>query len=184
MQLLSNDIPPDVALQWELTLTRFEDWLKNDAFRFEWWLLLAVFLLSLFIWWKTVDKARLNELVLYAAIVSVMILVLDELGEELTLWDYPVEIIPLFPPIAAIDLASLPLVYSLIYQYFKTWKSFTVASIVMSVASCFVFEPLFVMSGIYQMITWKNYYGLPLYFAIAMCAKAMLARIFSIESKH
>lgn len=183
MQSISNHILTETAIQWELTSARFEEWLKNDVFQFKWWLLLVVFILSITIWWKTVDKSRLNELILYAAIVSVIILVLDELGEELTLWDYPIEIVPLFPPIAAIDLASLPLVYSLIYQHFKTWKSFTIASIVMSAISCFVFEPLFVLSGIYQMITWKGYYGLPLYFAIALSAKAALARILSIESK-
>jgi hypothetical protein len=184
MQSIPQDLLKDAAVQWELTSIRFEEWIKNEVFQFKWWLLLVIFLLSVFAWWKTVDKSRLNELIVYAAIVSIMILVLDELGEELTLWDYPIAIVPLFPPIAAIDLASLPFVYSLIYQHFKKWKSFTIASIVMSVVSCFVLEPLFVLSGIYQMITWKSYYGLPLYFAIAMLAKAALTKIYSIEAKH
>lgn len=184
MESIPQDMLNDAAVQWELTSIRFEEWAKNDVLGFKWWLLLMVFILSVFVWWKTVDKSRLNELVLYAAIVSVMILVLDELGEELALWDYPTEIFPLFPPIAAIDLASLPFVYSLIYQHFKKWKSFTIVSIVMSVISCFVLEPLFVLSGIYQMLTWKGYYGLPLYFAIAMVAKAALTKIYSIESTH
>jgi len=108
---------------------------------------------------------------------------LDEWGEELALWDYPVKIFPLFPPISAIDLASLPFLYSLIYQYFSTWKSYTIASIIMSVISCFVMEPLFILSGIYQVITWKTYYGLPLYFAIAICSKFILVQIKKIESK-
>jgi hypothetical protein len=168
----------------KLTSIRFDEWVKNEVFQFKWWLLLVIFLVSVFVWWKTVDKSRLNELIVYAAIVSIMILVLDELGEELTLWDYPIAIVPLFPPIAAIDLASLPFVYSLIYQHFKKWKSFTIASIVMSIISCFVLEPLFVLSGIYQMITWKSYYGLPLYFGIAMIAKAALTKIYAIKSKH
>jgi hypothetical protein len=179
---ISNYLSYD-DLQWNLTTTRFEEWTRNDVFRFKWWALLAVFILSILVWWKMVDKSRLTELVLYAGIVTIIILALDELGEELTLWDYPVEIFPLFPPIASIDLASLPLVYSLMYQYFKTWKSYTIASIIMSILSCFVLEPLFVLSGIYQMITWKSYYGLPLYFAIAICAKAALVKILSIDSK-
>lgn len=176
---LSND-----DLQWKLTTTRFEEWISNDVFRFRWWVLLAVFILSILIWWKLADKSRLTELILFAGIVTIIILALDELGEELALWDYPVEILPLFPPIASIDLASLPLVYSLMYQHFKTWKSYTIASIIMSILSCLVLEPLFVLSGIYQMITWKSYYGLPLYFTIAICAKIALAKISAIDSKQ
>lgn len=172
-----------IDLQWKLTMSRFEEWLKEELFHFKWWILLAVFILSIFIWWKSIDKSRLSELVLFAGIVCIFILILDEWGEELALWDYPVKIFPLFPPISAIDLASLPFLYSLIYQYFSTWKSYTIASIIMSVLSCFVMEPLFILSGIYQVITWKTYYGLPLYFAIAICSKFILAQIKKIESK-
>ncbi|MBS5784409.1 MAG: hypothetical protein KID04_16225 [Clostridium sp.] len=172
-----------IDLQWKLTTSRFEEWLKEELFHFKWWILLAVFILSIFIWWKSIDKSRLSELVLFAGIVCIFILILDEWGEDLALWDYPVKIFPLFPPISAIDLASLPFLYSLIYQYFSTWKSYTIASIIMSVLSCFVMEPLFILSGIYQVITWKTYYGLPLYFAIAICSKFILAQIKKIESK-
>ena len=182
--MIPNNMLANADIQWKLTSARFEEWFQTELLRFRWWLLLLVFLFSIVVWWKTVDKSRLNEIILYAGIVTVMILILDELGEEMTLWDYPVEIFPLFPPIAAIDLASLPLVYSVIYQHFRTWKSFAIASIIMSVLSCFVLEPLFVLSGIYQMITWKTYYGLPLYFAIGICSKAIMVKIFRTQTKH
>jgi hypothetical protein len=172
-----------VDIQWQLTCTRFDEWINNDLFHYRWWVLLALFILCEYLWWKTVDKSRLNEIILYAAFVTIMILALDELGTELTLWYYPINIFPLFPPIAAIDLSCLPLVYSLIYQYFRTWKSFIIASIIMSIISCFVLEPIFVWSGIYKMITWKSYYGLPIYFSIALCAKCAVVKIYSIESK-
>ncbi len=184
MLYLSAVIKTDADVQWSLTVTRYKEWIANDVFRFRWWLLLFVFILSVFIWWKLVDKARLNELILFAAIVTVIILALDELGEELTLWDYPIEILPLFPPIYSVDLASLPFVYSLVYQQFKSWKSFTISCAILSILACFVLEPLFVLSGIYQMITWKSYYGLPLYFAIGICVKAIMRKMEKIETKH
>lgn len=184
MPSLPGNLQEDAAVQWQLTSARFDDWFKNDLFHFRWWMLLAVFLLSVFIWWKLVDKAKLNELVLFSALVSLMVLVLDELGEELALWDYPTDIVPLFPPISAIDLASLPFLYSLVYQHFKTWKSFIIASAILSAVSCFILEPLFVFTGIYQMITWKSYYGLPLYFAIAVTARAIMRKMFAVESEY
>ena len=184
MQSIPQDLLKDAAVQWQLTSVRFQEWIENDVLRFRWWLLLSVFILSVLIWWRLADQSRLHEIILFAGITCIIILILDELGEEMTLWDYPVEIFPLFPPISSVDLASLPMVYSLIYQYCQTWKSFTIASFLFSALSCFVLEPLFVLVGIYQMITWRSYYGLPLYFAIALFAKAMIVWIRNVESKH
>lgn len=184
MQFIPQNIIRDAALQWELTEARFDEWCKDEVFRFRWWLLLAIFILSALVWWKLVDKSRLSEIIMFTGITCIIVLALDELGEELTLWDYPVEIFPLFPPIYSIDLATLPMVYSLIYQYFRKWKSFTIASLIFSALCCFVLEPLFVLTGIYQMITWKSYYGLPLYFAIALFAKAAVTWMFSVEKKY
>lgn len=172
-----------VEIQMQLTIKRFTEWLVEDIFHLRWWLLLALYFLSFWIWWKLADKTRLNEIVLFTAIVSIKILILDELGEELALWDYPVDIFPLFPPIAAINLSALPFLYSIIYQTFSKWKAYIVASAVMSVFSCLVFEPLFVLAGIYQMLKWKSYYGLPIYFEIGVVSKLMLSGIQLISRK-
>jgi hypothetical protein len=40
---------------------------------------------------------------------------------------------------------------------------FAAAMAVMAVFACFVFEPIFLWLGMYKTITWKVYYGLPLY---------------------
>jgi hypothetical protein len=170
-----------VEVQWQLICTRFDDWMRNDVFGFKWWFLLIVFILSAYAWWKMVDKSRLLEITLYSALISIIALTLDELGEELTLWDYPIEIFPVFPPISAIDLASLPMVYSLIYQHFKSWKSFIIATLVMAAIFCFVLEPLFVLTGIYQTLTWRYYYGFPIYTAIAIGTRAFIIKVFKIK---
>ena len=181
MQTISENL---YELQQQLTKARFEEWTQNDVFDFKWWLLIVLYIFCTYIWWRTVDKKRLKEIVLYSAIIVLIILTLDELGEELTLWDYPVDVYPLFPPISAIDFSCLPLVYSLVYQHFRTWKSFTIVSLVMSVIFCFVCEPIFVYSGIYQPLTWKYYYGLPIYFAMAICTKATVITIYKIADKN
>ena len=183
MQSNRANIIQDAAVQWQLTSVRFDEWFKGDLFRLRWWALLFIFLFCSFAWWKLIDKSKFNEIMIYASLVSIMILVLDELGEEMTLWYYPTDIFPLFPPMQAINLVCLPFVYSMMFQYFKTWKSFIIASIIMSVISCFVLEPLFVWGGIYQTISWKSYYGLPLYFFIAISARAAVLKILSIERR-
>ena len=184
MELIKSNIPTDVAIQWQLTMVRLDEWIKNDVFRFKWWCLLALFILCAYGWWKLTDKSRLREIVLYTALIIIIILVLDELGEELTLWDYTADIFPIFPPISAIDFSCMPMVYSLIFQYFRTWKSFTIVTLVMATIFCFVFEPIFVWSGIYQMLKWKSYYGFPIYVSMALICKAIVNKSFSLEKIH
>lgn len=173
----------DVEVQKQLTAARFSEWMQNEVFHWRWWFLFVFFSLSIYIWCKVVDKGRLYEIVLYAAVIIVITLVLDELGEELTLWDYPYDLFPLFPPMFSVDLASLPIIYSLIYQRFRTWKSFIIASLVMAVIFCFIMEPLLVLLGVYQMLKWKSYYGFPIYFLMGIGTKALVNLIYSIPVK-
>lgn len=177
--------PPQSGLeeQWTLTRTRFNEWLHGELFTIRWFLMLALFLITAYLWWKKVDKSRLNEMMLYTSIVILFIIVLDELGDELTLWYYTVDLFFLFPPITAINITCMPLVYMLVYQHFKTWKSFFIATIVMSTVFCFVFEPIFVWAGIYKMLNWKSYYGFPIYIAVAIMPKCIVSLIFPVQHK-
>jgi len=181
MQFILTNIPLDVEIQWQLTVTRFHEWIEDDIFSFNWWTLLILFLLCFYIWWKLTDKSRLNEIILYAGFITIMILILDELGEELSLWDYTTDLFPVFPPITAIDLSCMPMVYSLIYQCFRTWKSFIIATLVMATIFCFICEPIFVWSGVYQMLKWKSYYGFPIYISLSLISKAAVTKIYSIS---
>lgn len=170
--------------QWELTNTRIAEWLQSELFDYKWWILLALFCFTSFIMWKKADKSRITELTIYTAIIVIFVIVLDELGEELSLWFYTVDIIPLFPPITAIDISCLPLIYLIIYQRYGTWGKFLTATLIMSVVFCFVLEPVFVFGDIYTMLTWKSYYGLPIYFAIAVAGKALVHLIYSVNEKR
>lgn len=181
MQLIICTISPSVEMQWQLALNRFDEWIKNDVFSFNWWLLLILFIICSYAWWKLTDKSRLNEIVLYTGLITIIIIVLDELGGELTLWYYTTNILPLFPPITAIDFSCMPLLYSLIYQHFRNWKSFTLATIVMATVFCFVFEPIFVWGGIYHMLSWKSFYGFPIYISMALISKFVVSKIYLVS---
>jgi len=172
-----------VELQKLLTSLRIDEWLAEDIFHFKWFLLIGAFVLSLFIWCKLVDKSRLPEIILHAGLTIIVTLVLDEMGEELTLWDYPADIIAIFPPLSSVDLASLPMIYSLIYQYCKTWKSFLWTTLIMSAVFCFVFEPLLVWGGFYQLLKWKYYYGFPIYIMMAIFLRWLVIKIYAIAEK-
>lgn len=170
-------------VEWRLTCARFSEWWEEDLFHWRWWFLVLVFILSAWVWWRLVDKARLDEIVLCGAFIVFVTLVLDELGEELSFWYYPVDVFPLFPPLTAIDLASLPLVYSMIYQFCPGWGKFTIVTVLMAAVFCFVFEPFFVWVGVYQPLSWKYYYGFPIYIVMALCAKGTIAYLYRLEKR-
>lgn len=178
-------VPPEPIAeeQWRLTYERMQEWLRQELFTFRWWILLALFIITMLLWLKMVDKTRLNKIILYTVFVIIYIIVLDELGEELCLWYYPVDLFFLFPPTTAIDYSCLPLIYMVIYQKFSNWKSFAIANIVMATVFCFIFEPIFVAAGLYKTIAWRSYYGFPIYIFIAFSSKFIVDLIYSRSAR-
>ncbi len=141
---------------------------------------MALLLLSLLLWWKLLDKTRLSEAFLYALIALILILGIEEYGEELALWTYPVDIIPVFPPLTSGNLLLLPLLYSLLFQRFCTTKRFASASLVATAGVCFILDPLLVRFGLYELIRWRYYLNFPLYFTAAVISRAVIMKITRI----
>jgi hypothetical protein len=177
------EVSTAVELQKLLTYLRINEWLQEDLFHFRWFFLIGVFAFSALFWCKLVDKSRLPEVTLHAGLTAIITLILDEMGEELTLWEYPADIIAIFPPLSAVDLASLPMIYSLIYQYCKTWKTFLWATLLMATVFCFILEPLLVWSDFYLLLKWKYYYGFPIYITMAIFIRWMVLKIYTIARK-
>ncbi len=183
MLFTASGMSADVPIQKLITSMRIDEWLQEDVFHTKWWFLVGLFIFSAFIWCKMVDKTRLPEIVLFAGFTTVATLILDEFGEELSMWDYPTDVFPIFPPLTAINLASLPVIYSLIYQYFKTWKSFLKATIIMAFIFSFILEPILVWGELYQLLKWKYYYGLPIYIALALFIRWIVVIIYNTAEK-
>lgn len=183
MHFTTSGLAQDVIDQWNLTLARLNEWITGDLFNRDWWILLALFLFCAYLWWKAADKARLPEFILFTAVTVIMILILDQLGEDLSLWYYTTDIFPLFPPMSSIDFSCLPLLYMLMYKYARTWKAYLITAALMSAVFCFVFEPVFIWSGVYKLLTWQSWWGLPLYFLIAVAAKALTRCVYKTSDK-
>jgi hypothetical protein len=184
MFLIIRPTPPDVEIQKYLTALHIEEWLLDDVFHFKWWLLLGLILAAFFIWWKKLDKSRLPETCLYAALTTIMALGIFEWGEELILWEFPTDIIPIFPPLSSVNLIMLPLAYSFTYQYFKTWKGFIFAAVIVTAVICFVIEPVLVWVGLYELVKWKYYFSFPVYLVAAIGIRALVIKLIKIQNKY
>ena len=168
----------------EWSYARIDNWLDTDFLTWGWWFELGVLIISLVVFWKLVDKKRLFELTLYVILAGVIIIWLDEVGYELGLWYYPVDLVPVFPPSTAFDYSLLPVVYTLIYQYCPKWPKFLIATLVMAGVISFIMEPLAHLWGFYVLVKWKYYYGYPVYVAIGIFLKLVTENMKVIVTKH
>lgn len=178
------DIPQSVYIQKHLSQLHIDEWLEDDVFQYRWWILLGLIFVSMIIWYILLDKARAKEICLYTAFSVLLVLTLFECGEELILWDYPTDVLPIFPPLSSINLFILTLTFSLIFQYFKARSRFLWAVLASAAIICFIIEPVLCRSGFYELVNWHFYMNYPVYVAMAFIAKFLTGKTIYITEKY
>jgi len=162
----------------KVSLLSFQHWTSYEFLTWRWWLKLIIFAVLILIGIVIVyiNKKRRLEMVSYGLLVSLIATVLDVIGTDSGVWQYPVRLFPVqFSEIH--DLLLIPVSYMLIYQSCKKWKSFLIASAVVSIAAAYVIEPIFALLNFYKQITWRHIYSLPVFFVIAVFGKFIIGRL-------
>jgi hypothetical protein len=172
-----------VEMTRHLTQARIENWLGECFGTWPWWFLVALQIIPWLVWFKLVEKRKIVEFSLFGLIIIVVTNTLDELGFVLSLWYYPLKVIPIIPRLTSIDCSILPVAYMLIYQYFSEWKSFFRVMAVASAFFSFIAEPLMTFLGFYQPLTWKHYYSYPIYIVLALACKWLTRIIIDMEDR-
>jgi hypothetical protein len=164
----------------ELDQTDRERWLEFGVLTFRWWLLVAFLIVPWIIWAKLSDKSKTLEVVLVGSIVMLVTLLLDVLGYNADFWDYPVELLPLGVPGALpFDLSLIPVPYMLIYQHFRTWKSYLLALFGMAAVYAFIGEPLANWLELVRYLKWNVVYSFIYYIVIGVGVRALVMRLAS-----
>lgn len=184
MQPSATGIQPSVELQKQLTQLHISMWLKEDLLHLDWWILIGLVCASVGAWFLLIKREGLKEACLYAAIAALLAFGVNEYGEELILWDYPTDIIPYFPPLTSINLILLPLALSVLYQRFRTWKSFLWAALIASAAVSLVVEPLLALANMYEPINWNYFFSLPVFYLLAVVARWMTEKVTAISRRN
>lgn len=166
-----------------LTEARLDKWFAEDFGSWRWCVLLILLIIPWFIWYQYADKKQLHEITLFGTILMITSIILDELGFELSLWDYPVDLIPVFPRLTSVDYTVLPIINMLIYQYFPTWRSFFWANFVKAILFAFIAEPLIIELGFYQMLKWNHLYSFPIYIIMGLPARWIVKKVFQIAER-
>ncbi|SHH61168.1 hypothetical protein SAMN02745823_00471 [Sporobacter termitidis DSM 10068] len=171
------EIPGNVYIQKQLTELRVQRWLDDELFSPLWWILIAAMIALVVLWWVLIRREKILEVSLFAFLAAVIYMGICEYGEELTLWDFPTDIIAYFPTLSAINFVLLGLGFSLLYQYFEQTMSFAWAAAVFSAAVCFGADPLLSAAGLYRLVRWHYFESLPIYFASAVLVRTAVVRI-------
>lgn len=177
MQPSPTALPPSVAFQKQLTDLHIRMWREQDLFHANWWILIGLVCACVAAWFWLIRRAGLKEACLYVLVAAIFSFGINEYGEELILWDYPTDIVPYFPALTSINLIILPLVFSILYQRFRTWKGFLWASLIASAAISLAIDPLLAWGRLYTLINWRYAFSLPVYFLLAVATR-VITRVF------
>lgn len=167
----------------QLTQARIENWHATDLFTWQWYFLIALFIIPWVAFHYLADRRQLPRLFLFGLILMLLAMDLDLLGYELGNWYYPYKIAPFGPFIAFIDHAPLPVIYMLLYQLFPGRGAFAAAVFVAAAVFAFALEPLLQLMGLYQPLNWKFYYSFPGYVFLPLLGRWCTENIFTAAER-
>lgn len=147
-----------MELQKELLALRISSWYEK-IFSFQWFFIAFLIIVPWIIWWRLVNKKYITEIFSFGLLITITASLLNEAGLTLLLWRDPYTLLPVPPRWFAPAYSVLPVTFMLIYQYFRTLKSFTIATIVLAAISAFVFQPILTWLGIFILIKWNYFYS-------------------------
>ncbi len=160
----------------------FEHYFTYQLFSWVWWLNIAMLIVPLIVWWRTVDKTRLLEICVVGLLMCISAAILDVTGTEYVLWDYGVKVVPRAALLLPVDYVILPVILMHVYQNYSTWGKYLIAAVVVALLKSFVAEPLAVLIGQYRLIRWEYIYSVPIYIALYIIIKFMLERFKKVQN--
>ncbi|MFJ7729687.1 CBO0543 family protein [Neobacillus sp. NPDC097160] len=162
---------------------KIDYWLAHDLFGVHWWFILIVNLISLIFLFIFIDRKRF-QLILIAFLVSFTVIsYLNELGHFYGFWSYPHQFLAFFQSFNAVDFAVLPVIITLIYQYFNKWSIYMVLTMVMSAIIGFIAVPIFVHFDLYKLQNWNSFYSF-LTLVVSCCLVKILVDFIKMKSQQ
>ncbi|WP_230499850.1 CBO0543 family protein [Sutcliffiella rhizosphaerae] len=138
-----------------------------------WWLLFLSLFFPWVIWWKIVDRTRVFEILSYGLFWSVMATWLDLLGTTNHLWRYPFKLLDQIPSLLPADIAVIPVLYMLNYQFARTWKSFIIGAIFLAFLFSYVLEPIFTTFRMLEFMNWSHSISFIAFFFLGIVTKGI-----------
>lgn len=171
----------EIAMQYRAD--RIAYWLNEVLFSYAWWILLAVTITLLIIWILILDKKRILEIITYGMLVAIIANLGDTIGLSFSLWGYQYSLLHT-PEILEIHNIMMPIIYMIMYQACRSWKSFSIVSAINAIIFALILEPLLIWLDIYQLFHWNIIYSIVPYFLIAVGLKWVIHRLKRLDRHY
>jgi hypothetical protein len=152
-----------------LIQVKIQIWREHVLFSGLWWLGV---LLSIVPWiiWFWIRYRQGTDRILYAGFfVMVISLMLDIVGDQIGFWHYRFNVIPIVPTYFPWDLTLMPLSVMVLIQV-KPKEHPIIKAIFFALITSYVGEPIMKWLMIYNPITWRHTYSVPIQFIIYLIA--------------
>lgn len=169
-----------MELQQQLLALRISDWYEK-VISFQWFFLVFLLIVPWIILWRLVKRKYIAEILSFGLLITAMSSFLNGNGLNLLLWSYPYKLLPFSPRAYAISYSVLPVTFMLMYQYFRTWKSFATANVIMATIFAFILQPILKWMGMYTMINWSYFYSFAIYIMMGLGLRLLLQVILQRE---
>lgn len=171
-----------LELHRQLFRLELNNWQKDSFLHWHWWVELTATILFFCIWWILVDKKRPFQILSYALIMALLNCLIDSAMVNLGWYAYPHRLLPFWSGYIVGDFSFPPVVFSLIYQKYSKWSSFAIAAVIASAIMAFIFEPILLWAGTYELYRWSLLYSFPVYLLIAASSKWLVDLIHNKSS--
>jgi hypothetical protein len=130
--------------------TVYHIWENEILFTWRWWVAVALTIIPWVWWWFFYQKKDSTGRLLYAGYFVIAVsLCLDTIGDQIGLWEYRVEVIPVLPAMVPWDLTLMPVVIMSLIQ-FKPHINPMYKALFYSLATAFIGEELAYHLGFYK----------------------------------
>lgn len=161
-------------MQENMAYEELQRWLNDGIFTWTWWFMLGVFVIPWCILIRLIDRKRALSIWFFGLMVLILSSFLDDLGAEIGIWTYPVKLVPYSLIAFPFDFSIIPVAQMLIYQYFTTWKSFSLALVLQVAIFAFIGEPFSVWAGAVSYFGWTYCYSFVFYIVTGAFTRAFV----------
>ncbi|MRG87132.1 CBO0543 family protein [Salinibacillus xinjiangensis] len=154
-----------------------EGWLRFEVFTPEWWILVSFLIFPWILWYKFAIKDKLLESLFVGTLVIIPTTYLDVIGLVFEFWVYPTQLVPISPRAIPFDMSMVPVAFMFIFQYFTSWKSYSIALVLMSTLFAFVGEPISSRLELVSYINWHYVYSFFYYLVIGFGVRTIVLKV-------
>ncbi|MEG9294816.1 CBO0543 family protein [Mangrovibacillus sp. Mu-81] len=157
----------------------------SDFGDWQFWVLAALFVLPLIVLFFAIDKRKALLLGFYGYNVHVFFTYVDAIGANMIKWFYPYKIFPILASSVSLDVSLVPVTYMFVYQFtLNHSKNYYLFMLLLSAIFAFVFKPLLVAIGLFELSSGTNYFSLFIgYVLVGLIAKWITNLFVYFEKK-